>query len=437
MSGRPSRRGRLNDEFNTMAGSLSLADLSPDILEKILQQLERDVSGKNDCKSMRQACDNMKQLARVYNVVVPCNDPDFWKARCTENNWLFGSTDYVPIDTESGPDSLDRWKKQYHLFCNIANHEHRTDAHLENIRQLGSSDEIGETAFMNCRPLRLTHLPNRVEKIKHRAFTGCPYLTLKNGLPAGLKYIGGDVFYGCLRLNFERLPTNLKYIEMGAFAYCKKLTLSGPPPPNLMSIRDHTFASCTRLAPQALPPTLLFVGAEAFSCCQSMRLTTLPDTLRTIKGYGFAKCRNLALTKLPEDLSWIGLCAFEQCESLQFKDFPDKMKDRSTRAYIAPYAFKSCEEPIQELARRLYKHLNLEEYDPIHERRLRIMGYKLGSSDHNEHFPRMQQLKEVLFFSELEAKVAVAETLEELKELERELKAEVSAPEKKAVAMQM
>ena len=83
MSGRPPRRGRGRD---LMPGSLSLADLSPDIMEKILQQLEHDESGKNDCKSMREACDNMKQLARVYKVVVPCDDPNFWKARCTEKN---------------------------------------------------------------------------------------------------------------------------------------------------------------------------------------------------------------------------------------------------------------------------------------------------------------------------------------------------------------
>ena len=415
MSGRPSRRSR----SNAMDGSLSLADLSPDVMENILKQLERDVNGENDCRSMREACDNMKQLARVYKVVVPCDDPSFWKARCTENGWLFGSEEYIPIDTKHGPDSLDRWKKQYHLFCKIANYENENvdgTIHLANLQALGSFHEttgemkqIVEGAFKNCRHLRLTHLPDGIRRIEHRTFQGCRYLTLSNGLPESLTFIGGDSFYACMRLNFDHLPTDLEWIAPGAFNFCKSLVLAGPFPAKVPRIQDYTFQHCTRLALPALPPNLLSVGSMAFLFCESLRLATLPETIIFINRYSFAGCKNIALTKLPEDLVWIGRGAFEECKSLKFTKFPDKMNARSQNPIIQPYAFRLCNEPIRELANALYTHLGL---------------FSTGGEDENhpsssDKIQRWRNsLQNAAFLSESDAAIALTKTLEELEELE-------------------
>lgn len=71
---------------------------------------------------------------------------------------------------------------------------------LQTLTLPDSVTQIGDSAFNNCKNLKLTELPGGVTQIGDFAFRGCTGITLTE-LPGGVEQIGDFAFYGCTGLD--------------------------------------------------------------------------------------------------------------------------------------------------------------------------------------------------------------------------------------------
>ena len=260
----------------------------------VLEQLDPEVSA---CADVVQLCKTLRLTGKELGQQTPCDDAHFWERMCQTRVFLFYSPEYVPIASTS---ELDRWRKQYLLFCRVAT-GYQGHADLNALRTLGLVATIEASAFQNCRALALTHLPEGVTTIGEMAFQNCPALALTH-LPEGLTTIGHNAFANCHALALTHLPEGLTTIGICAFEDCRALALT------------H------------LPEGVTTIGSYAFNCCSALALTRLPEGLITIGRYAFVNCRALALTHLPEGLTTIEDGAFLDC-SPQVQQLANKWRE--------------------------------------------------------------------------------------------------------------
>lgn len=71
---------------------------------------------------------------------------------------------------------------------------------LQTLTLPDSVTQIGDSAFNNCKNLKLTELPGGVTQIGNSAFSSCTGITLTE-LPGGVEQIGDFAFYGCTGLD--------------------------------------------------------------------------------------------------------------------------------------------------------------------------------------------------------------------------------------------
>ena len=323
----------------------------------ILEKLDPSVA---QCDNVNSMCQSLLATSDELGKETPCNDPLFWEALCTERDWLFYSPKYVPIALTPGlpPDgstpeardeilrrrNLDRWRKQYLLFCRVSrgvdatgridDQKVQAKRHLDALRALGSTDTVPREAFSHCGALKLTHLPDNLKTIDRFAFSNCASLML-NGLPKGLKTIELSAFRNCTSLMLNGLPKGLKTIEIKAFCNCTSLT-NLTLPEGLKTIDRGAFYDCTSLAHLTLSKGLKTIEAEAFCNCTSLTNLTLPEGLKTIRMSAFENCTSLTNLTLPEGLETIGTWAFNGCTSLVNLTLPKGLKT------IEDQAFENC-----------------------------------------------------------------------------------------------
>ena len=195
--------------------------------------------------------------------------------------------------------------------------------------------EIGDQAFSTEKPRLRTEqiglrqnitkitLPETVEAIGNRAFSGCTHLKDIN-IPEGVRKIGDYAFYSCQNLEQIKLPSTLR--ELGTWA----------------------FTACIRLASIELPEGLEEIGEETFDVCENLKTVSIPSTVRKIGRRAFMRCYELDNVVIPEGVEEIGERAFYCCISLKSIDLPESVKKikNFTHKNIEPQNIFSLDENV-------------------------------------------------------------------------------------------
>tara|TARA_B110000858_G_scaffold16612_2_gene16798 strand:+ start:6216 stop:6665 length:450 start_codon:yes stop_codon:yes gene_type:complete len=104
---------RGHQEVATATGPATnyLADLGMIAWDAIIDQINT-----GHCKNMQELCNNIESISKEMKQVSPCKLPEFWKDQCTRRGWIWLDPNYHPF-AKGDPEGLDRWKKQFEIFC--------------------------------------------------------------------------------------------------------------------------------------------------------------------------------------------------------------------------------------------------------------------------------------------------------------------------------
>ena len=231
-------------------------------------------------------------------------------------------------------------------------------------------DPENQKALVGRKKLEEILLPDSLELIEDRAFSGCSQITDLT-IPSGVKRIGDRAFEGCYDLQTIRLPDSLAELGSDPFHFCsnlKQIEISGQNPvfyydngvlvnriegalichlyrnsiteyrvpDGIREIREGIFSGSYTLKRVILPEGLRSVGKSAFSGCANLEEVLLPDSLTVIGDYAFSGCMALKKITLPDGLTVIGESAFSGCKALKEIILPDSL------TVIGDYAFSSC-----------------------------------------------------------------------------------------------
>ena len=152
---------------NSHGASAPVRLLGFDYWVHVLEQLDPEVSA---CRDVDRMCQTLRKTGKELGQQTPCDDAHFWERMCQIRAFVFHSPEYVPIASTS---ELDRWRKQYLLFCRVATSTNRGNLHVNALRALGSTPTVPKRAFYSCTSLELTHLPEGLTTIGLAAFSGC------------------------------------------------------------------------------------------------------------------------------------------------------------------------------------------------------------------------------------------------------------------------
>ncbi len=152
-------------------------------------------------------------------------------------------------------------------------------------------------------------LPKGVKQIEDCALIGLDFEEVV--LPEGLEEIGGSAFQDCRSLKSIILPKSLEKIGDYAFEYCsalKSVRFLGNRP---AIIGDGVFHACVALERVDLPGKAEVFGSElalsgAFEACASLKKVALPEGFRFISPGTFSGCTSLKEVNFPETLVGIG-----------------------------------------------------------------------------------------------------------------------------------
>ena len=210
--------------------------------------------------------------------------------------------------------------------------------------------------FGDNRKLKGIIVPDTVERINDRAFSGCISLTDVD-LGKGVTSIESYAFYNCQNLKTITIPEqvynlggyifnnclNLKtvYYKAKNISYASSIC-------NLPSVTDLVIASTVETLPSeafanysylenvVIENGLMTIPYKCFQNCTSLKNVTLPDSVMAIGESAFENCYNLKGMKFPKSLNTISRFAFKNCSSLDILDFNDNLRE------IRDYAFENC-----------------------------------------------------------------------------------------------
>ena len=225
-------------------------------------------------------------------------------------------------------------------------------------------DEIGTSAFKDCKKLETIVIPDSVISIGTSAFEGCNSLksmTLpfvgenKNATSSSKSTLFGFIFsaaksysitgirqrYGSGFAYYD-IPKSLRTIRItggnllyGAFSGCSSLT-SITIPNGVTSIGSYAFESCSSLTSITIPENVTSIGASTFSGCSSLTSITIPESVTSLGNYSFSGCSSLTSITIPQGVTSIGDYAFSSCSSLTSITIPQGVTS------IGSYAFSNC-----------------------------------------------------------------------------------------------
>lgn len=151
-----------------------------------------------------------------------------------------------------------------------------------------SIDEIGQSAFAECKNLEMAVLPKSIERIADSAFRNCTKLRAVV-LSDKIYHIGESAFEGCKEIESLNLPNCLESIGARAFYGCSDLkSISIDSDVNLGTM---CFASCDNLAAVSMEnvkelPDGIFISS-------GLRKIRLSSTLERIGISAFSRCKKL------------------------------------------------------------------------------------------------------------------------------------------------
>ena len=148
--------------------------------------------------------------------------------------------------------------------------------------------EIADKAFRGNKIITSLVIPNRIEKIGRRAFSGCT--ALQTIRIAGVHIIDIYAFAGCASLRDVRLPDN-----------------------TMVTITYGAFKGCSSLKDFRVPEGVRKISPGAFCKCSSLEQVSLPASLERIREYAFSKCARLKKVRLVSAHTSISSAAFHKC----------------------------------------------------------------------------------------------------------------------------
>lgn len=190
---------------------------------------------------------------------------------------------------------------------------------VTSIRMPDILDEIGPSAFQNCKALVSLTLNPRLTKIGDFAFQGCYNLT-ELVLHEALVSIGNSAFENCTNLygetdtpNVLRIPTTVTSIGNRAFKGCSaglvKVDMTGGGTAGT-TLGDSVFEDCSSLTTVTLSNRITAIGEGAFMNDKRLEPFALPNKLPTISRNMFRNCLALTEMVIPNETTTIGSGAF-------------------------------------------------------------------------------------------------------------------------------
>lgn len=134
-----------------------------------------------------------------------------WKSSPLENvaNVYFGN-ETTPTETLVIPESI-----------NVIDHRFQSIHGIKEVMLHENVEEIGNSAFFDCRGLEKINFPESLKVIGHTAFVGSALKSVE--LPPYLTSIGKDAFKYCNNIEEILIPASIKEVGDGAFMNCNNL----------------------------------------------------------------------------------------------------------------------------------------------------------------------------------------------------------------------
>lgn len=216
-------------------------------------------------------------------------------------------------------------------------------------------ESIGARAFSGCRYLSGSLIiPEGVTEIQQGAFHECKSLTGTLSLPSTLKYIGNassqadhethdegldyynGTFQGCGFTCELIIPDNVELIRGYAFDNCKGLYGELRLPSKLKRLGERAFFMCKNLTGSlTIPQGVSDIPSQAFTACGFNGTLTLHDGIVSIGYMAFGECVFRGEINLPKNLHVINDDVFNTC------DFSGELKLPESLTTIGENAFKN------------------------------------------------------------------------------------------------
>ncbi|MCI8771351.1 MAG: leucine-rich repeat protein [Lachnospiraceae bacterium] len=247
---------------------------------------------------------------------------------------------------------LDERNKNFVLDDGVLFSADKTDLLLYPRAQLHSSytipngvEYIGSGAFAGCKHLKEIKIPESVEQLSQRCFSGSGLLRIE--IPDEVEYMGAAVFQNCVSLSEIKLSKQFTSIYGDAFKKCislKSLFL----PASINWLEPEAFEGCSQLEQIEVAEAsqyfytkdgVLFSKQENQLVCYPVgkkeKEYHVPDDITIIKESAFNQCKFLERVKLPEGMEQIGPNVFIG-SGIKEIELPDTIK------VIGSFAFQDC-----------------------------------------------------------------------------------------------
>ncbi len=214
----------------------------------------------------------------------------------------------------------------------------------------------------------------KVTSLDSFAFMYCSELTAVT-IPEGLNSLGAKIFTGCSSLVTVNIKSK-KFIEtnFGFGGGCaslfgnqiKNCTLKD----DVTTIGNYFFAQCSNLTTLEIPGCVTKIGNSTFESCSSLSSLTVPSSVESMGSYVFSNCESLTSVTFLGDIPTFGDYAFWQAKNIKtiysYTDMPSAYSDdRFAGIYnkVTLYVPYGCKE-IYQNTNGWKKFANIVEMEP-------------------------------------------------------------------------
>lgn len=206
-------------------------------------------------------------------------------------------------------------------------------------------EEIGVTAFFECKNLTALTLPDTVLRIGNQAFANCSELA-ELDLNDGIKAIGTLAFANCSKLTTVTIPATVTSIDGNPFIGCADLVLTLAEGNESFTYENGVLITANGLTvvyyspantakSYTLPDTVVNIAVGAFADSK-LETIVLHERIKTITTYAFAYSESLKSINIPASVTAIESSAFAGCSALETITIPASVRS------LGDYAFANC-----------------------------------------------------------------------------------------------